>query len=103
MKITSPETIEEHIIFHLQQGPVQTTDLIPLIKESRPKTTKQGVYLILRKLKREEIIFKHKGLVGLSNVWLSAMEDFFSKALHFSKQTGAGQNDLLGSKGGAKP
>lgn len=102
MKITSPETIEEHIISHLQHGPVQTTNLISSIKESRPKTTKQGVYLILRKLKRQEIIFKHKGLVGLSNVWLSAMEDFFSKALHFSKQPGPGQNDFLILREGEK-
>ena len=79
--------LESVIIESLQKGPISTANLLELLREKRPKTTKQGMYAVLRKLIRAEIALKHKQQISLNVVWLSKLESFISLAGHFYTST----------------
>jgi hypothetical protein len=102
MNISHPESIEDHILILLQSGSLSSVELIEEIKKRRPKTTKQGVYLILKRLKKEEIIVIHNKQVSLSTVWLTDMEEFFSKANYSAKSVTTPGNAYLGLRDGEK-
>lgn len=72
--------IENIIIKKLQYGPQKTIDLIKRIKNVRPKTTKQAVYLILRKLKEKEAININKKIVSLNTLWIRRLSEFVKTA-----------------------
>lgn len=73
-------TIEEYILFLLKEGPLKITEVIEKIKRLRPKTTKQGVYYIIRLLKKAEVLVTHKKMVSLNTVWLKKLAAFVSLA-----------------------
>ncbi len=72
--------IEQLILKTLQKGTISTIKLIESISTIRPKTTKQGVYRVLRKLKDEEKIVIHGKSVSLNLHWIKNMNEFFSLA-----------------------
>lgn len=91
MRTQEKEPIEGVILKILQKGTIQTAVLLGNVALSRPKTTKQGIYRALRKLKNEEKIVIHGKSVSLNLHWIKNMNDFFSLA-HFyytSKATSA--------------
>jgi hypothetical protein len=74
------QPIEQLILEMLQRGTISTIKLIESIFNIRPKTTKQGVYRVLRKLKTEEKIVLHGKSVSLNLHWIKNMHEFFSLA-----------------------
>jgi len=92
--------IEDLVLQVLQKGTFSTIELISKVSEARSKTTKQGVYRVLRKLKDEEKILIHGKSVSLNIQWVKRMGDFFSLAqFHYSPRLGGSDNFLnLGAK-----
>lgn len=80
MKKPLKQPIEQLILKTLQKGTISTIKLIESISLVRPKTTKQGVYRVLRKLRDEEKIVIHGKSVSLNLHWLKNMNEFFSLA-----------------------
>jgi len=74
------QPIEQLILKTLQKGTISTIKLIESISAIRLKTTKQGVYRVLRKLKDEEKIVIHGKSVSLNLHWIKNMNEFFSLA-----------------------
>ena len=102
MNILQPNTIEDHILVTLQKGVLPIVELIKIIKEKRPRTTKQGVYLAIRNFKKLEIVVVHNKNISLSNVWLKTVEEFFTKAQYNNKSVVSYGNDFLNLKLGEK-
>lgn len=102
MNIVHPESIEDHILVTLQKGVLPIVMLIEKIKQERPGTTKQGVYLIIKRLKKQEIVVVHNKNVSLSTVWLSALDKFVSDAEYNTKHTTSAGNSFLDLKQGEK-
>lgn len=63
--------LQNTIIKLLQSGPLNTPELVFFAKQEA-KTTQQGVYKALRKLRDAEIVTVHKKSVSLSLVWMDA-------------------------------
>jgi hypothetical protein len=85
MEKETRQPIELSILKTLQKGTISSVKLIESISILRPKTTKQGVYRVLRKLKKEEKIVIHGKLVSLNLHWIKNMNEFFSLAqFHYS-------------------
>lgn len=80
MLLSTHKSIEDIIIELVKNGPVRTTDLISRIK---PKTTKQGVYRVLRLLTKEEIIVIHKKMISLNIRWLNKINNFSTLAQYY--------------------
>ncbi len=74
------EPIEGLILKILQKGTMPTIKLIESVSAIRSKTTKQGVYRVLRKLRNEEKIVIHGKLVSLNLHWIKDRNEFFSLA-----------------------
>lgn len=77
------EHVEKLVIDTLQRGSCSTAALIESIDRQRKGVTKQGVYRVLRKLKKEEKVVQHGRSVSLNIQWLRKMSDFFSIAQHY--------------------
>lgn len=93
--MTFKTSIEDLIVQELQSGPQQITALVDVLQEHRKGTTKQGVYRVIRKLKKEERIVVYKKKASLNYVWVQKMERFFNLAeQHYSGGTSPG-NDFL--------
>lgn len=95
MNLTHPHSIEDYIVTFLQNSSIPIVELIARIQEKRPGTTKQAVYLIIRKLKKEEIVVVHKKNISLSGVWVTAMENFFASAKYSSTKETSDSNSFL--------
>jgi len=80
MSIVNPTSIEDLIVSNLQNGSLPIVKLIKTIEVARPGTTKQGVYKVIRSLKKDEIVVISNKSISLSGVWLAKMEEFFAKA-----------------------
>ena len=102
MSILTPTSVEDHIISNLQNGPLLIVDLIERIQQKRPHTTKQGVYLIIRRLKTEEVVVVHKKTISLSGVWLASMTEFLTLANHNTLRTTSFNNSFLDLKDGER-
>mgnify|MGYP001605112885 CR=1 FL=1 len=102
MDIMNPSSIEDHILTTLKDGPLPIVKLIEIIEKSRPRTTKQGVYLIIRKLKKQEIVVVHKKTIHLSSVWLTWMTEFLDQARYNTEHTVSPGNSFLNLKDGEK-
>ncbi len=76
--------------------------LIEAIDKERSGTTKQGVYNMIRKLKRQEIVVVHNKSISLSGVWLSAMEEFFAQARNITKSGRMSSDSFLNLAQGEK-
>lgn len=81
--MASIEHVENLVIGTLQKGSCTTAELIEKVDQDRKGATKQGVYRVLRKLKKEEKIIKHGRSVSLNIQWLRKMSDFFSVAQYY--------------------
>lgn len=80
MLFATSNSLEEHIITLLGEGPLKNTELIERVNLLRPHTTKQAVYTTLRNLKAEEIIVAHGMGVSLNVRWLGSMENYLVTA-----------------------
>ena len=93
----------EGIIFEsLNNGPIGTKILIDNVRKQRGSTTKQGVYLALRNLKKQEVVVIHNKQVSFNVRWLKNMENYFALAQRHYFDENIGQNNFLNLKGGEK-
>lgn len=95
MNIRRNQPIEQLIIKTVQKGTISTIKLIENISAVRPKTTKQGVYRVLRKLRDEEKIVIHGKSVSLNLHWIKKMNEFFSLAQFYYSPKVASPDDFL--------
>ncbi len=95
MMIYEPKTLEEHILSYLQKGSSGTIELLEKIKVVRPKTTKQGFYQALRKLKKEEVVVVYAKRATLSHIWINKMADYFRTAESMYTSTSTPSEDFL--------
>lgn len=95
MRTQEKEPIEGIVLKILQKGTIQTAALLENVILSRSKTTKQGIYRVLRKLKNEEKIVIHGKSVSLNLHWIKKMNDFFSLArFHYASKVTSADNFL---------
>ncbi len=80
MSLEKPKRIEEYILRYLQVEPILMLDLVKMVKNDRPNTTKQAVYAAIRVLKKSEQIITYKGTASLNLTWLNSMISYFSLA-----------------------
>jgi hypothetical protein len=95
MSLDLPKRIEEYVLKHLQAGPVLMLDLVKMIKEDRPNTTKQAVYAAIRGLKKNEQLLTYKGVASLNLTWLNSMVSYFDFAKHNYIEGEAGQGGFI--------
>lgn len=95
MMIYEPKMLEEYILNYLQKGSSGTIELLEKIKVMRPKTTKQGFYQALRKLKREEVVVVYAKRATLSHIWINKMADYFRTAESMYASTSSPSDDFL--------
>lgn len=82
MSLLMPNNIEEIVVSQLGGGPIKTLDLIFRVREIRPKTTKQAVYAVLRKLQLEEVVVVAKGTASINIAWLLRLSSFLDRTKH---------------------
>lgn len=75
MNILQSTNLEEMIISLLSDGEKNTTALLQEIRELRKRTTKQGFYAALRKLRKEEVVLLYKGKATLHTSWITDMQN----------------------------
>lgn len=78
--LSTMSKLETRIINRLQKKSRNTVSLIDLLISEDTKTTKQGVYKAIGRLKSQEIVITNAKRVGLSSLWIRKMSDFFSIA-----------------------
>lgn len=88
-------TIEKLIMQSLQRGELLNSELIKSIQRLRPGTTKQGVYRILKKLAKDEVIIMHNKSSALNLNWIFETQEFLALAqFNYSKQSNNSLNFL---------
>lgn len=100
--IYNPKTIEDYILSYLQKGSFNTSELLEKIKTIRPKTTKQGFYQSLRKLKKDEVVVIYSKRVSLSHIWINTMSEYFATAKRLHTLAGVPSEDFLQLEDGDK-
>lgn len=85
MFLSKDKAIEDEIIEVLKKGPRRTTELVKSIK-----ATKQGVYRVLRLLKKEEVIVIHNKQVSINLRWLNKINQFSSLTQYYYQEEGTG-------------
>ncbi len=95
MILTTPTSIEDHIVSLLRDGPIGTVELISHIRKYLPKATKQAVYAALRKLKGQEVVVVHNKQASLSIQWLRKLELFVNIAEERSFDAESRSNGIL--------
>jgi hypothetical protein len=98
MEKNPKRTIEQLLLETLQKGTDSASELIKKISIIRPKTTKQGVYRVLRKLRSEEKIVVHGKSISLSLHWIKNMSEFFSVAQFYYSPKISGSDSFLNVK-----
>ena len=83
MLFSAHKNLEQNVIEYLQKGPLFTGALLKFLQKERPRTTKQGMYAVLRKLIQAEVVLKHKQQISLNVTWLTNVESFVTLAEHF--------------------
>ncbi len=84
MLFSTRQNIEQVILQLLQKGSLTTRELRTLLqRKEKGGVTKQGMYRVLRRLIRAEIVVKHAKQISLNVAWLTKMESFVSLAEHF--------------------
>ncbi|MFH1426018.1 MAG: hypothetical protein ABIG66_01140 [Candidatus Kerfeldbacteria bacterium] len=102
MFLSDGKTIENIIIWQLKSGPQSTVGLIAAVQKERRGTTKQGVYRVLRELKKQEAVVIHKKEVSLNIRWLNKLYDFTSLAQHFYYEKSIGTGHFANLQEGEK-
>ncbi len=88
-------TLDKLIITSLQNGPLLKTELIQLIKKSRPSTARQTVYRILKKLSNDEIVILKNKRAALDLNWIFETQEFLANAqFHYAQQSSNSLNFL---------
>lgn len=82
MLFSQSQTVKERIIEALQSGPLRTTTLIEYLSRHGDPVSKQGAYLALRELAKEEVVVVYKKYASLNRAWLMRLADFSSTAHH---------------------
>src|SRR3990167_1612171 len=95
---SADNSVEEIVLEILQKGTLLGTEIVQQASLSRPKTTKQAVYRVFRKLKKEEKIVIHGKSVSLNIQWLKSMGEFYSLA-EFYYFGSTGTDNFLNIKG----
>src|SRR3989338_3328701 len=86
---STDKSVEEAVLNILQKGTLLGTEIVRQTSLLRTDTTKQAVYRVLRKLKKEEKIVIHGKSVSLNIQWLKAMGEFYSLAeFYYSGSSG---------------
>jgi hypothetical protein len=94
-QISSHPFLEKLLLGALQKGPVLTTALIKKIIHARPNTSKQGIYRVLRKLRKEETIVIYQKKISLSVNWIKKQIEFFSLAQFYNASKEINAYDFL--------
>src|SRR3989344_8257020 len=80
MLISKKQGIDDLIVESLARSPYSKgPELLILINEKRPKTTKQAVYTALSGLLEDEIVAKVGVKYFLSRVWIHKIEKVFTR------------------------
>lgn len=87
MLLSKNKSIEDLVCTELQHGPLDKVTLIERIKKERPKTTKQGVYNVLRSLRNDDVVVIHSKKVSFNVKWLKQMDKFFTTAEQYYTDT----------------
>lgn len=74
------KSMEDFVVEGARLGPVVIVDLISSIQDARPGTTKQAVYVAIRKLKKDDVVVTYNKRVALNQAWVGRMYNFFSLA-----------------------
>ncbi len=75
MNFLNPKKLEDLVASLLLKGRQNTTDLLDMVRKVRRQTTKQGFYVALRKLKKEDVITVYRKEASLNTTWLAKMRD----------------------------
>lgn len=92
MKLLNGNLEERVLVLLIAKSPLPVADLIKAINSGRARYTKQGIYRVLRKLKREEKIVIHRSIIAVDDLWIARLRDVLEK--------GSGGNSLVGSLSG---
>lgn len=80
MNLNTPTSTEEIIINALASTSENGEILLTTVRQTKPRFTKQALYVVLRKLLQQEVVVKHGKQFSLARPWLSKMTQFFSIA-----------------------
>ena len=81
---------------------MSTTDLLQKIQETRVGTTKQALYKILTKLKKQEMVIVRSKYVSLSHLWINHMAEYFTVAQRLYTTHGEPSENFLQLEDGDK-
>ena len=95
MNLIKKDSIEEYILNHLKNEPILMLKLVQKIKLDRPGTTKQAVYYVLRKMRKDSQIVIYKGVAALNISWINSMINFYAIAKYNYTKTGYGDFSIL--------
>lgn len=76
---TIGDSVESTLIKALAQSSQGASALLADIHRTRPRFTKQALYVILRRLIKDEVVVKHGAQFSLSSVWIGKMAQFFAE------------------------
>jgi hypothetical protein len=80
MLISRKKAIDDLIVESLAKNPyIEGPNLVTLIKKSRPKTTKQAVYIALSTLLENEIVARVGNTYFISRIWLNKIHHLFKQ------------------------
>lgn len=74
------DSIEACIINEIKDGGKTAMQIVAILISKNKKVTKQAIYQVLRKLKKEEVVVVFRKRVTLSQLWLDKMITFFESA-----------------------
>ena len=101
MFLATHQSLEERVIELLRKGPVRITDLILAVKKQRQLTTKQGIYRVLRLLKKEEVVLIYQKQASLNIRWLNKLNEFSDLSTYYY-QSSMGVGHFANLKDGEK-
>ncbi len=81
MKLYEPKDVKEYIINELFHGEKSTTNLLNDIQD-KYRITKQGFYLALKKLKKNEVIIVYNKMVKLDSIWATKTKELLDEYLN---------------------
>lgn len=76
-------SVEQLVLDILRDGALSVEALITGVSTKRHGVTRQGVYRVIRKLKKDEVVTVHHSTVSLSAIWISRMQNYFALASHY--------------------
>lgn len=77
MNVISPDSSEELVINKLAIASENGEVLLEKVRLSKPHFTKQALYVVLRRLLKQEVLVKHGKQFSLARPWVGKMYNFF--------------------------